>query len=223
MDINKVFDDPRVKMLEEDIALWNEHCRYNDEERHVIGHMLKLRSNVLWKLNEYDDDMKRLLTEFNNALRQACAELYRRVMQTYNDYVNRNDCIGAFEVEGKIFLGINYPEFHPIQRKATREVWDALTQGFEPLYENGCAWPLRFSKEYPPLHSGTETFEKWIGMENESDNWNEGLDQEWSKDMHLVQPFHNLYEHCNFSLYDLIYVREFNLEVNVNSDENIKY
>jgi hypothetical protein len=223
MDINKVFDDPRVKMLEEDIALWNEHCRYNDEERHVIGHMLKLRSNVLWKLNEYDDDMKRLLTEFNNALRQACAELYRRVMQTYNDYVNRNDCIGAFEVEGKIFLGFNYPEFHPIQRKATREVWDALTQGFEPLYENGCAWPLRFSKEYPPLHSGTETFEKWIGMENESDNWNEGLDQEWSKDMHLVQPFHNLYEHCNFSLYDLIYVREFNLEVNVNSDENIKY
>jgi hypothetical protein len=50
-------------------------------------------------------------------------------------------------------------------------------------------------------------------MEIENDNWNEGLDREWSKDMHLIQPFHNLYDHCYFSLYDLIYVREFNLEV----------
>ena len=223
MDITKVFDDPRVKMLEEDIALWNEHCRYNDEERHVIGHMLKLRSNVLWKLNEYDDDMKHLLTEFNNTLRKACAELYSRVMKTYNGYLDRNEHIGGFEVEGKVFLCFDYPKCHPIQRKATREVWDALTRGFEPQYENGCAWPLRFSKEYPPSHSGHETFEKWIGMENENDNWNEGLDREWSKDMHLVQPFHDLYDHCNFSLYDLIYVREYNLEINVSFDENIKY
>lgn len=57
-------------------------------------------------------------------------------------------------------------------------------------------------------------------MEIENDNWNEGLDREWSKDMHLIQPFHNLYDHCYFSLYDLIYVREFNLEVHV--DRQIK-
>ena len=53
----------------------------------------------------------------------------------------------------------------------------------------------------------------WLGMEDENDNWNEGLDREWSKDMHLIYPFHNLYDNCFFSLYDLVYVREFNLEV----------
>ena len=41
--------------------------------------------------------------------------------------------------------------------------------------------------------------------------------------LHLIQPFHNLYDHCYFSLYDLIYVREFNLEVHVEFDDKVKY
>ena len=32
-----------------------------------------------------------------------------------------------------------------------------------------------------------EKLENWLGMEIENDNWNEGLDREWSKDMHLIQ------------------------------------
>lgn len=60
-------------------------------------------------------------------------------------------------------------------------------------------------------------------MEIENDNWNEGLDREWSKDLQLIQPVHNLYDHCYFSLYDLIYVREFNLEVHVEFEDKVKY
>ena len=60
-------------------------------------------------------------------------------------------------------------------------------------------------------------------MEDENDNWNEGLDREWSGDIHLIQPFHNLYDHCHFSLYDLIYVHDFDLEVHIQLDRNVKY
>lgn len=60
-------------------------------------------------------------------------------------------------------------------------------------------------------------------MEDENDNWNEGLDWEWSKDLHMIQPFHNLYDHCNFSLYDLIYVHDFDLEVHIQLERNVKY
>lgn len=119
---------------------------------------------------------------------------------------------------------MNIPKHTPIQTETAIQVWDALTQGeFLSLYDEGCAWPLRCSKEYPPEHSGVETLEKWIGMEDKNDNWNEGLDKEWSKDMHLIQPLHNLYDHMKFSLYDLIYVREFNLEVNIQLDDNISF
>lgn len=224
MDIYKVFEDPRIKMLEEDIALWNDHCRYTDEERHVMKQLLRSRSNVLYKLNVYDNDMHQLLASFNDRLRKACAELYQRVMTAYKEYCNRADNFGDFEVEGKIYLGAEYPKHHPLQTDTAKQVWDALTQGgFELLYDDGCAWVLRCSKAYPPEHGGFETFEKWIGMEDENDNWNEGLDREWSKGLHLIHPFHNLYDHCLFSLYDLIYVHDFDLEVHIQLDNNVKY
>lgn len=224
MDIKYVFEDSRIVMLEEEMVRIDENCLYTDEERHVMNYLLKERSNVLWHLNVYDDEMKQLLVDFNNALRNACAELYRRTMTIYQECLHRESILGDFEVEGKIFLGCEYPALHPVQTETAKQVWNALTQGgFCALYDDGCAWPLRFSREYPPEHSGYETLEKWIGMEDENDNWNEGLDREWSKDLHLIQPFHNLYDHCDFSLYDLIYVREFNLEVNVEFDDRIKY
>lgn len=42
--IYKVFEDPRIKMLENDIASWNDHCRYTDEEKHVMKQLLRRRS-----------------------------------------------------------------------------------------------------------------------------------------------------------------------------------
>ena len=51
MDIIKVFEDPRIKMLEEEIARWNDHCRYTDEENHVVSHLLEQRSCVLHQLH----------------------------------------------------------------------------------------------------------------------------------------------------------------------------
>ena len=145
-------------------------------------------------------------------------------MATYQEILNHKDCLEDFEVEGKIFLCYNYPANHPVQRETAKQAWEALTQGgFCALYDDGCACPLHFSNKYPPGHCGNESLEDWIGMKDENDNWNEGLDREWSKDLHLILPFHNLYDHYYFSLYDLIYVREFDLEVHVELDNNVKY
>lgn len=155
MDIYKVFENSRIKMLENDIASWNDHCRYTDEEKHVMKQLLRRRSNVLYELNVYDSDMHQLLVSFNDRLRKACAELYNKVMTTYEEYCNRTDSLGDFEVEGKIYLGAEFPKHHPLQTETAKQVWDALTQGgFEPLYDDGCAWSLHCSKEYPPEHTG---------------------------------------------------------------------
>lgn len=224
MDIKHVFEDPRIVMLEEDIARINEHRQYDEEEKHVVKHLLKERQNMLWQLNVYDDEMKRLFTDFNAALRKACTELYRRTMATYQEYRYRGGSMEDFAVYGKIFLSYDYPECHPVQTERAKRVWDVLTQRyFCAIYDDGCTWPLSFCKKYPPEQSGFETMEAWLGMEAKKDNWNEGLDREWSKGLHLIYPFHNLYDHCYFSLYDLIYVREFNLEVTVGLEDRVKY
>lgn len=140
MNIKHVFEDSRIVMLEKDIARINEYCQYSDEEKFVMKHLLKKRCNVLWQLNVYDDETKQLLIGFNDALRKACTQLYHRTMTVYQEYLHRKDISGDFEVEGKIFLGYEYPAHHPIQTETAKQVWDTLTcGGFNTLYDEGCA------------------------------------------------------------------------------------
>ena len=110
MNIKHVFEDSRIVMLEKDIARINEYCQYSDKEKFVMKHLLEKRCNVLWQLNVYDDETKQLLIGFNDALRKACTQLYHRTMTVYQEYLHRKDISGDFEVEGKIFLGYEYPE-----------------------------------------------------------------------------------------------------------------
>lgn len=160
MNIKHVFEDSRIVMLEKDIARINEYCQYSDKEKFVMKHLLEKRCNVLWQLNVYDDETKQLLIGFNDALRKACTQLYHRTMTVYQEYQNRKDISGDFEVEGKIFLGYEYPALHPIQTETAKQVWDALTcGGYITLYDEGCAWPLRFSSERSPQHNINETLE----------------------------------------------------------------
>ena len=58
MDIKHVFEDPRIVMLEEEIARINEYNRYSDEEKYLMEYLLEERSYVLRRLNVYDDEMK---------------------------------------------------------------------------------------------------------------------------------------------------------------------
>ena len=39
------------------------------------------------------------------------------------------------------------------------------------------------------------TFDSFIGMDCPPPNWNEGLDPELTKDLHLISQFHNLFQH----------------------------
>ena len=59
------------------------------------------------------------------------------------------------------------------------------------------------------------TFDSFIGMDCPPPNWNEGLNPELTKDLHLISQFHNLFQHMLFAITDFIYVRKFRTEINV--------
>ena len=50
-------------------------------------------------------------------------------------------------------------------------------------------------------------------LQDSLDNWNELLDKDMTKDMQLIHPFKALFVDMNFSIYDLLWVREFNIEI----------
>ncbi|MBQ8968614.1 MAG: hypothetical protein IJ064_02610 [Bacteroidaceae bacterium] len=101
-----------------------------------------------------------------------------------------------------------------------KKMWAVLNGSldrFMPIYDTSAAGSFRITS----LDSRIETENDMlygVFAEGEPDNYNEGLDREMTKDMHLIYPFHDLFEHMEFSIFDLLWVRDFNIELKVECD-----
>ena len=105
---------------------------------------------------------------------------------------------------------LRHPKLHPVQAEDRQDLWNAICDaGWNRLYDDG----VSLARLSIPLND--ESFESFIGMNNEYNNWNEGLYRELTKDLHLTSAFHNTFEHLKFAITDFIYVREFETEINI--------
>ena len=121
--------------------------------------------------------------------------------------------------------------FNDALREALREMYDRAHRIWDKMIENidetdGEEMELTakcyFDADYPASvltltfpRDEDESFDSFIGMDCPPPNWNEGLDQELTKDLHLISQFHKLFQHMNFALTDFIYVRKFKTEINI--------
>ena len=217
MNTKEAFEDPRIIMLEENILRWHEHGKRVEAEA-IIKDALHHRWMILRELMQYDEEGKSLLSDFNDRIKAAAVALFNKTKTIHEGMMKLYDGNGDLEVEGKLKLGYTYPMAHPIQTERAETMWEVMTQGgYDRRYSlDGCTWNLRWDQN--GSMSAHESLEGWLGMADENDNWNDGLDYGWSKDMHLVYPFHHLYANCHFSLYDLVYVNEFEFEICIRLD-----
>ena len=63
------------------------------------------------------------------------------------------------------------------------------------------------------------SFDEFIGMNLTPPNWNERLEPILTKDLHLINAFHNLFDHTSFALTDFIFCRDFVIEYNTITKE----
>lgn len=214
MTIQEVYNDPCIIMLEEDIIDGYAPPFSNSDE--TLEYLLSKRRDMLNSLFEYNEENARLLTEFNQALRQALTDMYHRGYVLYDEQkkLTREEPY----LEAICYLPQEYAKNHPIQTERADKVWGTLTscgvnamydaEGIESFDING-----KEGEEYK------QSLMQLLFLDEQEDNWNEGLPRDWSKDMGLVHGFHTLYEGSHFSLYDLLYVREFNLVFKTTIDE----
>ena len=146
---------------------------------------------------------------FNDALTVALRELYDRAHRIW-DSIKDNANFKDAEIEAKCFLSYDYPILHPVQGKDRQDLWNALCDtGWNGVYEQG------LSLMTLSLPEDNFSFEDFVGLDEKDNNWNEGLDRELTKDLHLTSAFHNTFEHLKFAITDFIYVREFETEINI--------
>lgn len=213
--MNTIIDmicDYDIKLIEEEILL-----KYNKD---MINYsdcdcLLSLRKDMINKrvLTHQEDILTDIIT-FNDVLRNALKEMYDKIHSIWNS-IKDKDWGNSMEVTAKCFLSHDYPKLHPLQDEYRQDLWEAICDsGWNPLYEYGVNSLLT-------LPSKDMSFDEFIGMDCPPPNWNEGLNQELTKDLHLINAFHNIFSHMNFAITDFIYVRNFEMEFNIEITKEI--
>lgn len=206
-----VLCDYNIKMIEQEIIQeYNNtyHDGFDD------GALLNLRKRIINKeMLAHQADILPDIIAFNDALRDALRDMYDCAHRKWDKMVQTIDEADGEEIEltAKCYLDYNYPKSHPIQGEDRQDLWNALCDdNLNLLYADGISvLTLTF-----PRDEG-ETFDSFIGMDCPPPNWNEGLDQELTKDLNLISQFHNLFQHMMFAITDFIYVRKFKTEITI--------
>lgn len=199
--------DYDIQCIEHEI-LWKydkSPCDYPDCEC-----LLSLRKDMINKrvLVNQEEILPDIIA-FNEALTAALRELYDRAHRIW-DIIKDNANFKDAEIEAKCYLSYDYPILHPVQGKDRQDLWNALCDtGWNGVYEQD------LSLMSLSLPEDNFSFEDFIGLDEKDNNWNEGLDRELTKDLHLTSAFHNTFEHLKFAITDFIYVREFETEINI--------
>ena len=207
--------DPDIDLIEEHILM-----AYNDPRTDYPhrDNLLDIRRTMInRKVLARQEEILPDIIAFNNAMRDALKNMYDRAHIAW-DAVQGNEAFsGEVGLTAKCFLDQEYPELHPVQGDDRQDLWDALCDsGWNPLYEDGVTLTaLTFPQD---LH---DSFDSLTGMDCPPPNWNEGLDYELTKDLHLISPFHHLFDHTKFAITDFIYARKFKTEINIEIDREI--
>ena len=198
----------KIRFLENEI-LW----MYGEHPTHLSDDIFLLperRAQINEMVLAHQEEILPDIIAFNDALTKALRDMYDRAFLIWNGIKDKKEYGDEIEVAAQCFLGREYPELHPLQSEDRQELWDALCDGdWNPIYDSGVKHSLVFSD-----NEGM-AFESFIGMDCPPPNWNEGLDQELTKDLHLTSAFHNLFDHTMFAITDFIYVRKFETEINI--------
>lgn len=206
------YDTPALKRIEEEIKLT--YDGWDGDDYTMSKGLLRARKNIL---NEqalmHEAELLPDIIAFNDALKDALKRMYDHAHQLYEQIVTLQPSI---KLEAKCLLSSKYSPLHPYKPDYIQDIWDALCDtGWNPLYGTGVTHSLEF-----PRDLGV-SFESFIGMDCPPPNWNEGLEQELTKDLHLINAFHNLFDHTNFALTDFIFVRDFVETIDVNIEHDI--
>lgn len=209
--IQEILDTTVVKVVENEILgiiTKYELSKSIEYSKTSIQHLLSVRKSILDSMFFLTDEYKQLLELFNEGMKNALCNMRHQAIMMHKSALAAD--VTNLEVTGRVFLSYKYPEKHPVQTIRAKKIWALLSgayDSFMPLYEKGVnELYLKDTDPYPSEHM-------ILFLSEDIDNWNEGFNRVLTSDMHLCYGVHNLIEHNYFSIIDLLWVRDFYIEV----------
>lgn len=205
--IKAILEDHVVKMIEDMIILTYDGYRGRDYSKHE--ELLQIRKEIINRqVLRYEDVLLNDIVRFNEVMREALYKLFERADCLYKQ-VEMVEKDKKNRIKPRCYLDYQYPELHPVQGEDRQELWSALgDSGWNGLYEDGV--------NNICYHPGM-SFEKFVGLDVTPPYWDDGLGL--CKDIPLIYPFHNMYDHTYYALTDFVFCRKFRTEIVIEIEE----
>lgn len=186
--------------------------RRSDKNR--IRQLLMERKKMLDNEFVMDVGYQQLLSEFNDALRQQLITMHEKILKTYHA-LRSTKIAGDLSVVGKCFLCYDYSKIHPVQTIRCKKIWYMLNgtlDYFNERYDDGVyglgGW------HYDASYDDAESLDNLLYLNADDRNWDDWFkDEPLTVDMQIVYPVHSLLEYTAFSIFDILWVRDFNIEL----------
>lgn len=208
MNQTDIYKLPSVREIDDKI-LRSSYNIDNEVEKAEFKSLLETRKKIMNAKTEIRSYNKKLLMDFNEALRQMLIKSRKEAMKLY-DAVKSTNISGTLEAVGFCQLGDDkFPDLNPNYDFSLLELWQKAHQAYHDLYDyNSEILTWRY-------HGRDEEKKNWMkGIEEDCSNHNKGLDVEETADLHITEAAEFLLNETPFSILDLIYVREFDLDIN---------
>lgn len=216
--VRTIFSLPQIVNIERQILdLYRKtiHSREDRIPENRIRQLLMERKEMLDKEFVMDVGYQQLLSEFNDALRQQLITMHEKILKTYHALRSTN-ISGDLSVLGKCFLGYDYSKIHPVQTMRCKKIWymlnESLDSFFNERYDGGvCGLGGWY---YDASYDDAESLDNLLYLNADDRNWDDWFkDEPLTFDMQIVYPVHNLLEYTAFSIFDILWVRDFNIEL----------
>ena len=207
------YDEQTLQLIEEEIIdiYQSDVTDYTQSE-----FLLDLRKRILNEqalTREAQEELLPDIIAFNDALHGALKHMFDRAHELYHQMSAIQPDI---MLTAKCYLAYDYPALHPYQKEDRQELFNAISDfGWNSLYADGVTFSLVLPRDIDM------PFDTIRGVDCTPFNWNEGLDPELTKDLHINRAFHNLFDHTKFALTDFIFCRDFVFEYSTISEEKL--
>lgn len=207
------YDEQTLQLIEEEIT----YIYQSD----VTGYpqsefLLDLRKRILNEqacTRKAQEELLPDIIAFNDALHDALKHMFDRAHELYRQMSAIQPDI---MLTAKCYLAYDYPALHPYQKEDRQELFNAISDfGWNRLYADGVTFALELPRDI------NIPFDTIRGMDCTPFNWNEGLDPELTKDLHINRAFHNLFDHTKFAITDFIFCRDFVFEFSTINEEKL--
>ena len=177
---------------------------------------------------EWTDENVKLLEAANERLKEAMLDMRRQTIEVYEAIHGWCTSDKDLYVEGSLWVDEMTFEGWEDDEDMQDGLFDVMTsRDVGNFYVNsvGQRFELRHDEMKTNTQKDCETEDELLYLsysDDSVDNWNEMMPPDKTAHLHLVYDVHNLYEHCHWSLQDLLGIRSYRTKIEIDYSPRFK-